>query len=219
MVNLAARLWPRFRGAGLAGLLVLGLVLQASAQQLPGAVAAVIDYQRVIRESKAAATIRTQVEARRKKYQDEIGKAEARLREADKALAKQRSVLSNEAYQQKRRAFEKDVAEVQRMVADRRRELDAVSAMALAEVRNTVIQAVSELAQTRGFNLVLPTSGVLVYSPKIDLTEEILGILDARLPSVTVPDKVPEGLLKGGPPAPARRPAEAAADAEPKAAP
>lgn len=218
MLTIVADLGWRLRGALPVIALALALASPAVAQQLPTAVAAVIDYQRVIRESKAAATIRTQVEARRKKYQDEIGKAEARLREADKALAKQRSVLSNEAYQQKRRAFEKDVAEVQRVVADRRRELDAVSAMALAEVRNTVIQAVSELAQTRGFNLVLPTSGVLVYSPKIDLTEEILSILDTRLPSVTVPDKVPEGLLKGGPPAPARRPADAA-EAEPKASP
>ena len=111
----------------------------AAAQKLPPAVAAVIDYQRILRDAAAARSIREQIEARRKAYQEEISKEEQRLHEIDKEFAKQRSVLSPEDFAEKRREFEQDVAEVQRKVQERRRELDRLSAAALNEVKQALI--------------------------------------------------------------------------------
>jgi outer membrane protein len=176
-----------------ASLAVFLLVAAASAgaqSRLPPTVAAVIDYQRILRDAKAARSIRDQVESRRQLYQDEIANEEQRLHEVDKELATQRNILSAEAFAQKREAFEVEVAAVQRMAQERRRQLDQVAAAAVNEVRTAMIQVVAELADTRGFNLVLPTSGLLLFSPKIDLTADAMTQLDAKLPNVTVPDKV-----------------------------
>lgn len=183
----------RAMGRILAVLLALGglLNLPASAQQaLPPAVAAVVDYQRILREAKAAQAIRDQVEGRRKLYQDEIAKQEQRLHEADKELARQRGILSADAFSERRRVFEGEVAGVQRMAQERRRDLDQAAAAALNKVRTAMIEVVGELADTRGFNLVLPTSGLLLFSPAIDLTNETLAQLDRKLPNVKVPEKV-----------------------------
>ena len=46
---------------------------------------------------------------------------------------------------------------------------------------------VTGLAEERGFNVVLPASNVLFFARKIDLTDEVLSQLDARLPEVRVP--------------------------------
>jgi Skp family chaperone for outer membrane proteins len=176
---------------GLCAALVLGAAEPVRAQdRLPPAVAAVIDYQRILRDAKAARAIRDQVETRRKLYQDQIAKEEQRLHELDKELAKQRSVLTPEAFAEKRRDFEGQVAEVQRMVQERRRQLDQAAATALNEVRSAMIDIIGEFADSRGFNLVLPTSGVLLFSPRIDLTEEVLARLDAKVPNIKVPEKV-----------------------------
>jgi outer membrane protein len=156
----------------------------ADAQKLPTTVAAVIDYQRILRDAAAAQSIRKQIEARRQAYQEEISKEEQRLHEADKAFAKQRSVLSTEAFAEKRRDFEQDVAEVQRLVQERRRELDSMAAAALNEVKEALIEIVTSIAEERGFNLVLPSSEVLFFARSLDLTEEVLAKLDARLPQV-----------------------------------
>jgi Skp family chaperone for outer membrane proteins len=156
----------------------------AIAQKLPPTVAAVIDYQRILREAAAARSIRDQIEARRKSYQEEISKEEQRLHEADKAFAEQRPVLSPEAFAEKRRDFEQEVAQVQRLVQERRRELDRLSAAALNEVKGALIEIVTSIAEERGFNLVLPSSEVLFFARALDLTEEVLGKLDARLPQV-----------------------------------
>ncbi len=182
------------RAAGLGFCLALALFTcfaPARAQTLPPAVVAVVDYQRLLREAKAAKSIRAQVEERRARYQDEIRNEEQRLIEIERELTRQRGVLSTEAYAQKRSAFEQDAARVQRMVQERRRELDAVSAAAYAELRNAIIEVVGRLAESRGFNLVLPSSAVLLFSPQLDLTEEALAALDRRLPDVRVPDQPP----------------------------
>lgn len=167
--------------------------LGTSAQEaLPPAVAVVVDYARILRDAKAAQAIRGQIDARRKAFQDQFAKEEKRLFDADKELAKQRSVLSAEAFAERRKAFEEDVVKVQRLAQQRRRQLDQVATLALAEVRDSLVEVVGEMADERAFNLVLPSSTVLLFSPKIDLTDDVLAVLDKRLPSVKVPDKVPE---------------------------
>ena len=178
-------------GIALAALVVAGWLQPwqqrgAAAQKLPTTIAAVIDYQRILRDAAAARSIREQIEARRKAYQEEISREEQRLHAADKEFAKQRSVLSPEAFAEKRREFEQDVAEVQRMVQKRRRDLDHMSAAALNEVKEALIEIVTSIAEERGFNLVLPSSELLFFSRSLDLTEEVLAKLDARLPQVSL---------------------------------
>jgi outer membrane protein len=183
----------RFRSFVVGGLLAAALAAaapadEARAQELPPTVAAVIDYQRILRDAAAARSIRDQIEVRRKAYQEEISKEEQRLHEADKEFAKQRSLLTAEAFTEKRREFEQDVAEVQRLVQERRRELDNVAAVALNQVKEALIEVVTSIADARGFNLVLPSSEVLFFARRIDLTEEVLAMLDSRLPDVRVPE-------------------------------
>ena len=156
-------------------------------EKLPAAVVAVIDYQRILREAKAARAIRDQVESRRSSTRTRSPREEQRLHEADKELARQRGILSAEAFSERRSAFEAEVAAVQRMVQERRRQLDQVAAASLNEVRSAMIEVVGELSDARGFNLVLPTSGLLLFSPKIDLTDEVLARLDQKLPNIRVP--------------------------------
>ena len=184
------RIWTAVHTLIALAALVIAVWLQpwhhqdAAAQKLPPAVTAVIDYQRILRDAAAARSIRDQIEARRKTYQEEISKEEQRLHEIDKEFAKQRSVLSPEDFAEKRREFEQDVTEVQRKVQERRRELDRLSAAALNQVKEALIAIVTSIAEERGFNLVLPSSEVLFFARALDLTEEVLAKLDARLPQV-----------------------------------
>jgi outer membrane protein len=167
---------------------VAGLSSVARAQQLPTTIAAVIDYQRILKDAAAAKSIREQIATRRQAYQDEINQEEQRLREADQSFAKQRSLLTPEALAEKRRDFEKEVVDVQRLVQERRRALDRASAIALNEVKKALIDIVTGIAEERGFNVVLAASEVLFFASEIDITGEVLAKLDGQLPEVAVPD-------------------------------
>lgn len=195
MTHATRALLPTIAGALALGLAVLapasaraqevGPSLQAN-EPLPNAVVAVIDYQKILRDSAAARSIREQIEGRRSTYQEEIGASEQRLQAQDRELNKQRSLLSADAFATKRKAFEEEVATVQKMVQERRRLLDDSTGRAINEVRESLIQIVTGFAQTRGFNVVLPNSEVLFFARQIDLTDEVMAELDQNLPSVQV---------------------------------
>lgn len=178
----------------LAILLALAVTIGARAQEAGGspgplapAVVAVIDYQRLLRESDPARSIRAQVETQRQAYQAEVEAAREELAERDRQLKAEREELSARAYRERRRAFEEDVAEVQRLVQERRRQLDEASNAAFQRIRDTVVQIIDALSERYRFNLVLPRSEVLVFAPEIDLTAEVMAELNERLPRVDIP--------------------------------
>ena len=162
----------------------------AAAEELPAPVVAVIDYQRVMRDARAARSVREQLEARRRQFQEEISSQEQRLHLADRELAQQRNSMDPETFAERRREFEAEVAEVQRLVQQRRRQLDRASSEALDRVKQALIEVVTGMAEEMGFNLVLPASEVLFFGRRLDLTEQVLARLDEALPTVAIPDVI-----------------------------
>ncbi len=191
MTSARARRWRRRVRAAALVAAINGLACAATAQPAPSpplapAVVAVIDYQRLLRESDAAASIRAQVEIRRDRYETELAAERQRLEERDRALNRERAQLSAEDYRDQRRAFEDEVAAVQRLVQERRSELDQASGRAFQQVRDAVVTIIGELGEMYAFNIVLPRSEVLVFAPEVDLTSEVMQALNARLPAVPI---------------------------------
>ncbi len=110
--------------AALGAAVVAATTTFAGAQDIPTAKIAVLDTQKILRNSTAAAGIRDQVKQQREIYQDEFAQQERELRAAEEELTRQRSILSSEAFALKRREFSARVAAVERGVETRKRELD-----------------------------------------------------------------------------------------------
>lgn len=160
-----------------------------AAQRLPPAIVAVVDYKRILQEAKAAKSINDQIETRRKQFLDQLSQQEQQLHAEDQALAKQRGILAPDAFAKRRQKFEQQLQAAQQLSEAKRRELEAARKASFDQLREKVVQIVNDLADSRGFNLVLPSVSVLLFSPKIDLTDAVLQKLDAMLPVVKVPEK------------------------------
>ncbi len=159
----------------------------AAAQEHPETKVAILDYQRILRESAAAVDIRAQIKRQRQIYQEEVTKREQVLRTIDQELVRQRAILSSEEFAQKRREFEKRVAEVQRGAQKRKRELDKAYDYGLKQVQGALTEIISELAGQRGLNLILPRQRVIFSDAALNISDEVLLRLDERLPKVAVP--------------------------------
>ncbi|GHD46766.1 hypothetical protein GCM10017083_16260 [Thalassobaculum fulvum] len=187
---------PAPRAAALlTALLILGvptglLHAQTAPPSAPAEVAelpvAVVDVQGIMRAAQAAKAIHEQIETRRSAYQEEVSAEEKRLRTVEQDLAQQRSILAPEAYQQKVRQFQSQVAEVQRQVQMRKRELDETFAKAMNEVRKSLVSVVAEIAEQRGIKLVLFKSQIVIAEKSLDVSDETLKRLNERLPTVKV---------------------------------
>lgn len=157
-----------------------------AAEPLPQSRIAFIDVQGVLRASEAARTVRDQIEAQRARYQEEISKQERELRTLEQDLVQQRSVLSPEAFQQRRQQFEQRVAEIQRAVQARKRQLDEGYAQSMEQVRVALVEIVADIAKERQATAVLSKSAIVLAEKNIDISEDALNRLNQRLTSVTV---------------------------------
>jgi Skp family chaperone for outer membrane proteins len=167
-----------------------GLPGSAIADPLPPTVAAVVDYQRILQEAAASKSIAAQMDVRRKAYHEEIEQQQQDLLEAERELAKQRSVLSQDAVNARQQELEQEVQALRDLTEKRRQQLELVSAEAVSQVEVALFEVLTNLAEDRGLNVILPTSQVLFFSRQIDLTDEVLSQLDAKLSEVQVTDRV-----------------------------
>lgn len=160
---------------------------QAAGGKVPPAIIAVIDSQRVNREAAALKNARQQLEQYRFNFQSEIAKEEEKLRAEEQEIARQRSVLAPEAFEQKRQAFQGRVVELQKRIQERSQSLEKMLNGVREQVTVQVIEILKGLATERGFNMVLDRAQVQIFiGDSIDITPEVLKRLDQRLPTVKV---------------------------------
>lgn len=157
-----------------------------AAQELLTPKIAVLNIQRVERESLAGKSIVPQVDKLRSAYQKQVRKQEAELRKADQELGGQRAILSPEMYTKKRREFQVRAGQAQKDVQARKRRLEIAVRNATNKMRRSLLLVTQEIAQQRKINIVLPKSVVLLRDKRLDITSEALKRLNKKLPSVKV---------------------------------
>ena len=171
--------------------IICGLVMSAAlehpawSQEPTNTSIAVLDVQQIMRESMAATSVRTQTEQHRAKFQAEITQQENGLRAAEQELLQQQTILTPEAFNERRREFELNVADLSQLVQTRKRQVNAAFGGAMQNVQEVLLQIVEELMAENGVSVVLPRS-VVFLSKGMNLTAEALKRLDERLPSVEV---------------------------------
>lgn len=148
---------------------------------------AVIDMQKIMSDSKAVQSIQRQIDKQREQYQSDLQRRERELREANEALARERNVLSQDAFRQKRRRLEEQVTELQREIQRSKRQLDRNYSQAMRQVQDQLVQIVRDLATRQDIDMVLGKATVVIVRPRLDLTDRALKRLNAELSSVDVP--------------------------------
>lgn len=175
------------------GVICLALSGSALAQaarpagKTPPAVVAIIDSQRINREAEALKGARQQLEQYRFTFQSEIAKEEEKLRAEEQEIARQRAVLTPEVFEQRRQGFQAKVIDLQKRIQERSQSLEKMLNSVREQVTQQVIEILKELSQERGYNIVLDRAQVqIVIGENIDITPDVLGRLNKRLPTVKV---------------------------------
>lgn len=158
----------------------------AQAEKLEPPVIMVVDVQKILQESEASKGIQKTVESQRDTYQKEISALEDKLRTAEQELRKQQTVLAPDALAQRRRDFEKQVGDLQRTVQNRKRALDTALNQAMGQVQKRMLEIITDLARTRGANIVLARHQFVIVEQSLDETDTVLTRLNKDLPKVAV---------------------------------
>jgi outer membrane protein len=147
---------------------------------------AVINMEKIRREASAVTDINEQIKNFRIAFQADVKKEEDELRAANEELARQRAILSTEAFAEERRKFEQRLAAVQRSVQKRKQELDKAQTGALIKVRETLHKIVLELANEESLTLIFRKNQTVLVAKPLEITDEVMARLNKALPTVKV---------------------------------
>ena len=149
-----------------------------------------IDLDGVLRRSTGTAKVRQLLDEQRLTFQEEFTKREAELQAAEKALQADRELLSEEAFNERLKSFEDEVAEVQQQIQYRRQTLDRAFQEAQRNLRGIALEIVKQIAGERKLDLVLSQESALIFVPSLNISDEVLVRLDERTRNARIEIKV-----------------------------
>ena len=172
---------PTFAAAAAA--LALAAPFAAQAQQLPPAVVAVVDIERIGRScTPCAAALQqiqaqdTQLDQRRQQLATPLQSEQQALQTAVNAL--QRGQQPDAALTQRIQAFQTQQESAERELTTRANTLQRNLAFVQQQIAQRVIPAAQQVAQQRGATVVLARGGLLYAAPTVDITDAVLAAVN-----------------------------------------
>ena len=158
---------------------------------------AVIDVQAILRNATAVKSVRTQLHKYRQAFQGEIEKEEKEIVNANQELSRQRAILAPAAYNDKRREFERRVADAQRLVQQRKQVLNEILNQAMGEVQKALNEVITEPSEEHNFTLLFRKDQTILVTKELEITGIVLERLNQKLPDVKVRDPVAKAPQNG----------------------
>ncbi len=146
----------------------------------------VVNVAKILKDSKAATSVRNQMQAKQKSLQAEVSEKAKQLHSEDQSLVKQKDSADKSGFEKKVKDFQEKAAKEERAVQEKKVALDKSFAAALEDIQKNVLDITKQVAAEKKLTMVVSNAQVLYADPSLDITDEVLKRLDAKLPNVAV---------------------------------
>ena len=147
---------------------------------------AILDVQSVFQNAAAVKSIQTAMRTYIEAYRAGTQREEEEIRAAQQELATKRESLSEEQYEAERRKLEQRLLEAQARVQERKRGLDETQQQGMNAVQRALNSIVTEIANEQGLTLILRKEQTVLNATALEITDEVLNRLNARLPTIDI---------------------------------
>ena len=149
-----------------------------------GSSVGVVDVIYILNNSDAAKDIQKQREAYRQQFLKEISEVEQELRAEEKRLSENRADMEQAAYMEARKAYETRLLETRRTAQNKKRMLEEASNKAMNSLRDDLTSIVQEIANEKGYELVISNKNVITGAKALDITQQTFEMLNEKRPSI-----------------------------------
>ena len=151
----------------------------SSARAADGLSVALVDVEKILTESKASKSLQGQIKTKREAFQKEFSAKEKELKATETAIISEKEKLSAEEFAKKRKAYEEKILETRKLFQKRRNGLDTGINKAMGELRQAIVEAASDIAEEKKYDIVLTRDSVLLADKALDITPDVLKKLDS----------------------------------------
>ncbi len=166
----------------------------------PTAVIGIVDIPEIQRLSTAFNQVREEIERRRTRLNDDLQREQNGWREAQQALAVQRTQMNPDQIRNRERELQDRITDSQRIFRNRSQAIEQAAQQSLVQIEEGLAGVVRQVAGSRNVNMVIPRPLVIMNDPGFDLTEEVAQQFNRVLRQVNI---VPDSDGSSPPTAPA----------------
>ena len=147
---------------------------------------ATLDIVQLLKDSKAALSMKDQLSIVAKQYTEEDQKKQKEIQKQEEELLRQKSTLTPEAFLDRKNSFEKKVIEFNKYGQNNRKALGKAEKEAVNQIEEEVEKIVKEIIETEKITAVFRKTAVILSDNSIDITKKVVDELNKNLSSVTV---------------------------------
>ena len=167
-------------------MMTAGKISAETVQKFEPVSLAVVDFRGVLAKSSAAISVRKQLDIERSKYKKEFSEIEKKLRAAQQKLAKQRAIVTAEAFEKRARELKEKAREAQKRAQLTNQLLKKSFDQSMNEIRKHLVKIIAEVAEETGAGVVLFRSAIVIAVKKLEISQIVLKRLNEKLPTVKV---------------------------------
>ena len=149
---------------------------------------ATIDLEYILKNSLAAKGVLSELNNNKKSYQLEIEQKNKSLEKEYNNLKKQASVLSEEVIKSKEKKLMNNIQKLEQSVQKKQKKLQSDYLKTLAIIEQEIIAIVKKLAQKNSYNMVITKSNLLYYDDNLNISDQVVKILNKKLPKIKLSD-------------------------------
>ena len=147
---------------------------------------ATLDIVQLLKDSKAALSMKDQLTTVANKYREEEQKKQKEIQKQEEELLRQKSTLTPEAFSDRKNSFEKKVIEFNKYSQNNRKALGKAEKEAVNQIEEEVEKIVKEIIETEKITAVFRKTAVILSDNSIDITKKVVDKLNKNLSSVTI---------------------------------
>ena len=139
---------------------------------------ATLDIVQLLKDSKAALSMKDQLTTVAKKYREEEQKKQKEIQKQEEELLRQKSTLTPEAFSDRKNSFEKKVIEFNKYSQNNRKALGKAEKEAVNQIEEEVEKIVKEIIETEKITAVFRKTAVILSDNSIDITKKVVDKLN-----------------------------------------
>jgi Skp family chaperone for outer membrane proteins len=144
-------------------------VMSQSAGQI-----AVVDGEKVLRDSEPGKKLFAEVKALRDKKQQEIGQRQTSIQSMQDKLNKEKDILSPDAQEKRKLEIQKALTDAKRFREDSEAEIQGRLDSAMSGMQDKLLPMIQKLGQEKGYSLIVGKQFTIWHDAKYDITEEVI---------------------------------------------
>jgi outer membrane protein len=135
---------------------------------------AVVDGEKVLRDSEPGKKLFADIKALRDKKQQEIEQRQNSIQVMNDKLTKEKDILSPDAQEKRKAEIQKAITDAKRFREDSEQEIQGRLDTAMETMQNRLIPLIEKIGQEKGYSLIVGKQFTIWRDPKFDITEEVI---------------------------------------------